>query len=219
MNAFLITCNHATCALPEAQRALFKGSEDLVHSTHGWEPGSLNLAQGLAMKFSTPLIHGDVTRLLIDLDHQGEKRWSTISSKLPDTTKSKLIERHELKYRQAIENRLTEDLKRRDAIIHFIIHTAPIQDGIIHFEHTASPLAEKIATQAEKHMPSTEITSSCTPLLEKTAFIRWLLTSFPDPKYGIIRITVSQSFFMKSLPMRWETIKKTLIHSLHTATQ
>lgn len=219
MNAFLITCSHATCALPEAQRALFKGSEELVHSTHGWEPGSLNLAQGLAMKFSTPLIHGDVTRLLIDLDHEGNKRWSKISSKLPEPTKAKLVERHELKFHHEIEARLTDDLKRRDAIVHFIIHTAPIEDGEIIFEYAGSALAGKIATSAEKVLPSSEITSSCSPLIDKTAFIRRMLKTYPDPKYGIIRITVSQSFFLKSVPMRWETIKKTLITALYDASQ
>ncbi|MGJ8642366.1 MAG: hypothetical protein ACSHX9_03075 [Luteolibacter sp.] len=219
MNGFLITCNHATCALPEAQRALFKGSEDLVHSTEGWEPGSLNLAQGLAMKFSTPLIHGDVSRLLIDLDHDGKKRWSKISAKLPEPTKAKLVERHELKFRHAIEARLAEDLKRREAVVHFIIHTAPIEDGKITFEHAGSALAEKVATNAEKQMPSSEVSSSCTPLMDKTAFIRWMLESYPDKKYGLIRITISQSFFMKSVPMRWETIKKALIMALYNAAQ
>lgn len=219
MNAFLITCSHATCALPEAQRSLFKGSEDLVHSPEGWEPGALNLAQGLAMKFSTPLIHGDVTRLLIDLDHDGEKRWSNISSKLPEATKSKLIERHELKFRHQIEGRLEDDLKRRDAVIHFVVHTAPIEDGKIIFEHAGSAFAEKIATASEEQLPSTEVTSSCSPLMDKNAFIRWILESYPDPKYGLIRITVSQSFFLKSIPMRWETIKKALITALYNAAQ
>ena len=219
MNAFLITCNHATCALPEAQRALFKGNEDLVHSTAGWEPGSLNLAQGLAMKFSTPLIHGDVTRLLIDLDQTGAKRWSKISAKLPEPTKVKIVERHEEKFRHAIECRLTEDLKRRDAIVHFIIHTAPIEDGRITFEHTGSAFAEKIATAADKAMPTTEVKSTCEPLMDKTAFIRWMLESYPDAKYGIVRVTVSQSFFLKSVPMRWETIKKTIIMALLAASK
>ena len=67
MTAFLFSCDHATCAVPEPYREIFRGSEEVVASTEGWEPGSLNLAQGFAMKFRTPLVHGDVTRLLIDL--------------------------------------------------------------------------------------------------------------------------------------------------------
>ena len=56
MTSFLITCCHATCAIPDAQRELFKDYEDRVTSEEGWEPGALNLAQGLAMKLYTPLV-------------------------------------------------------------------------------------------------------------------------------------------------------------------
>ena len=193
-------------------------SEDLVSSTKGWEPGSLNLAQGLAMKLSTPLIHGDVTRLLIDLDQEGEKRWSKISSKLPEATRAKLVDRHEKKFRNAIDIRLTEDFKRYDNTVHLIINTAPIADGEITFEYLGSALAQKISDGSVKKLPSAEVDSSSLPLQGKTAFIEWMLKTYDSPKYGIIRITVSQSFFMKSLPMRWETIKKSLIQAISTTT-
>ncbi|MEK6230957.1 MAG: hypothetical protein N2A42_03840 [Luteolibacter sp.] len=214
MPSILITCPNATCAIPEAHRELFKGSEDLVSSTEGWEPGSLNLAQGLAMKFSTPLIHGEVTRLLIDLEQDGNKRWSKISSKLPEATRIKLVNRQQDKFRNTIEARLNEDFKRHDSVIHLDIHTAPIADGKIIMEHIASPLAQKIADNTVKLLPSNEVDSSSLPLMDKTPFNRWLLESFPSEKYGFIRITISQSFFMRSIPMRWETIKKSLIQAL-----
>lgn len=219
MTSILITCANATCAVPEAHRELFKGSEDLVTSTDGWEPGALNLAQGLAMKFSTPLIHGDVTRLLIDLEQDGEKRWSKISAKLPEATRDKLVTRLEKKFRNAIETRLTEDFKRHDAVIHLLIHTAPLADGKILFEHTGSDLAEKTAANAAKLLPQGEVDSTALPMAEKTPFIRWLTDTFASEKYGIIRITVSHSFFLRSVPMRWETIKKSLIQSLVDATK
>lgn len=214
MTSFLITCNHATCAIPTANRELFNGSEDHVTSTAGWEPGALNLAQGLAMKLSTPLIHGDVTRLLIDLDQDGEKRWSRISAKLPDATRAKLVDRHEKKYRQAIDARLVEDIKRYDDVVHLMIHTAPLDDGVIKFEYLSSSLAQQISDEVVGKLPSSEVDSSSLPLQEKTPFIRWMLEKYDSPKYGIIRINVSQSFFMKSIPMRWETIKKSLITAI-----
>lgn len=217
MASFLITCTNATCAVPEAHRELFKGSEDLVSSTEGWEPGALNLAQGLAMKFSTPLIHGDVTRLLIDLEQDGEKRWSKISAKLPEATREKLAARMEGKFRSSIETRLAEDFKRHDAVIHLLIHTAPIGDGKVLFEYAGSSNAEKIATTASKLLPQGEVDSTALPMTEKTPFVRWLTDTFVSEKYGVIRITVSQSFFLRSVPMRWETIKKSLIQALTSA--
>lgn len=218
MTSILITCTNATCAIPEAHRELFKGSEDLVTSTDGWEPGALNLAQGLAMKFSTPLIHGDVTRLLIDLDQDGEKRWSKISAKLPEATRDKLVTRLEEKFRNAIETRLTEDFKRHDAVIHLLIHTAPLADGKILFEYIGSPRAAEISKAAATLLPG-EVDASAVPLMDKTPFVRWLTGSFPPEKYGIIRLTVSQSFFLRSVPMRWETMKKSLIQALVNASK
>lgn len=219
MPAILITCPNATCAIPEAQRELFRASEDLVTSTAGWEPGALNLAQGLAMRFSTPLIHGEVSRLLIDLEHDGETRWSKISITLPEATRNKLIERQQDKFRSAIEIRLNEEFKRYDAVLHLDIHTAPIGDGEIIFEHAVSPLAKKVSDAVVKLLPTAEVRLSSTPMIDKSPFYCWLMESFPSEKYGLIRITVSQSFFMRSVPMRWETIKKSLIQSLVDATK
>lgn len=217
MPSFLITCTNATCAIPEAYREIFKGSEDLVSSTEGWEPGALNLAQGLAMKFSTPLIHGDVTRLLIDLEQDGENRWSKISSKLPEASREKLAARMEGKFRSLIETRLAEDFKRHDAVIHLLIHTAPIAEGKVLFEYAGSDMAGKIASTTAKLLPQGEVDSTALPITEKTPFVRWLTDTFDSEKYGVIRITVSQSFFLRSAPMRWETIKKSLIQALITA--
>lgn len=219
MTSFLITCTNATCAVPEAHRELFKGSEDLVTSAEGWEPGALNLAQGLAMKFSTPLIHGDVTRLLIDLEQEGENRWSKISGKLPEATRDKLVTRLEEKFRHAIEVRLTEDFKRHDAVIHLLIHTAPLADGEILFEHAGSGKAANIASAVAMLLPQGEVDCTAIPMENMSPFIRWLTDTFASEKYGLIRITVSHSFFLRSVPMRWETIKKALIQAFTSASK
>ena len=52
---------------------------------------------------------------------------------------------------------------------------------------------------------------------EKSPLVNWLIDSFSSEKYGIIRLTVSHSFFLRSVPIRWETIKKSLIQALVTA--
>ena len=219
MNSFLITCCNATCAVPEAQRELFKGSEELVTSPQGWEPGALNLAQGLAIKLSTPLIHGDVTRLLIDLQEIGDKQWSDISKKIPEPSRTRLGDRLNFKFRHAIEMRLEEDFKRHDAVIHLDIHTAPIEDGKIIFEYSSDPIAEKFASQAAKLIPSQEVDSKHRPLETPTPFIKWMQDQAEGGKLGTVRITVSQSFFMKSIPLRWETIKKDIIKAIINAAQ
>jgi len=217
MTSFLITCCNATCAIPEAQRELFKGSEDLVTSPEGWEPGALNLAQGLAMKLSTPLVHGDVSRLLIDLEEIGDKQWSNISMKIPEPSRSRLGDRHNRKFRHAIDVKLAADFKRNHTIIHLDIHTLPIADGRIVFEYAGDPLAENFATTAAKLITGVEVVSTSTPLDNQSEFIKWMLKKDEGGKLGIVRISVSQSFFLKSIPLRWETIKKDIIKAVSNA--
>ena len=199
MTSFLITCCHATCAIPEAQRELFKGAEDRVTSSEGWEPGALNLAQGLAMKLSTPLIYGEVSRLLVDLEQSAENVWSDISVKIPEVSRGRLFDRHQEKFHHTIEARLTEDFRRHDRTVHLDIHTAPIADGAILLEYTGAPVAEQLAKEIASKLLGNEVDSKATPITNPTPLIEWMLKREDASKLGIVRITVSQSFFMKCL--------------------
>jgi hypothetical protein len=217
MTSFLITCCHATCAIPEAQRELFREHEDRVTSPEGWEPGALNLAQGLAMKLSTPLVHGDVSRLLIDLEQIGDAQWSEISINIPEALRTRLGDRLNEKFRHAIDVKLVEDFKRYDSVIHLDIHTAPIADGKITFEFTGDCLAERFSTIAAKSMTIPEIAATSKTMKEISPMLEWMLQKEVPGKIGIVRITVSQSFFLKSQPLRWETAKKAIIQAVSTA--
>ena len=124
MSAYLFSCEHANCAVPEAYRELFRGSEEVVGSEEGWEPGSLNLAQAFSMKFRTPLVHGDVTRLLIDLEKDGDARWSRFSMRLPEATRAKVADRHERPFRASLLQRIAEDLRRHAVVL--------LMDGVHH---------------------------------------------------------------------------------------
>jgi len=217
MTSFLITCCHATCAIPEAQRELFKGAEDRVTSSEGWEPGALNLAQGLAMKLSTPLIYGEVSRLLVDLEEDGENVWSDISVKIPEVSRGRLYDRHQDKFHHQIEARLAEDFKRHDRTVHLDIHTAPIADGEILPEYAGAPVAEQLAKEVVSKIPGDEVDPKAIPITNPTPFIQWMLGHEEADKLGIVRITVSQSFFMRSVPLRWETIKKAIIEAISKA--
>ena len=75
-----------------------------------------------------------------------------------------------------------------------------------------------IAKAAADLLPS-EVNASAVPLSDETPFVHWLTTNFTSEKYGIVRLTVSHSFFLRSVPMRWETMKKSLIQALVNATK
>ncbi|MBC7775061.1 MAG: hypothetical protein H7246_06440 [Phycisphaerae bacterium] len=218
MPSFLFSCDHATCAVPEAFREVFRGSEDVVASPEGWEPGALNLAQGFAMKFRTPLVHGDVTRLLINLENNKEDRWSRFSQKLPEITRGKLVDRHERPYRALLHQRIEEDLRRHPALLHVMVHTDAPGEGTVRLEtRPESALAESYADAWRQRLATADLDIRHVPAVEGSALGAILSGSFPTAKYAQIRLKVAQSFFLAGQPWRWETVKKLLLDSLAAA--
>lgn len=215
MPSFLFSCEYATCAVPEAYREIFRGSEDVVASKEGWEPGALNLAQGLAMKFRTPLVHGDVTRLLIDFEQDGDARWSRFAMKLPEATRLKVADRHERPFRTSLKQRIEEDLRRHDAVVHVMVHTDSATDGQVIFETPpAAALAEKFAKVWRTRLAAVDIDVRHISGVVGTPMATTLSDTYPAGKYAQIRLSVSQSFFLDGRPMRWETLKKLLLEAL-----
>jgi hypothetical protein len=218
MHSYLFSCEHATCAVPEAYRELFRGEEDVVQSGEGWEPGSLNLAQAFSMKFRTPLVHGDVTRLLIDLEKDGDERWSRFALKLPEATRAKVADRHERPFRAQLLQRIAEDLRRHASVLHVMVHTSAEIDGRVRLETPAdSPLAQAVASAWRNQMRAAELDVLHFHDAERNATEAFLALEFAGQSYAQLRLTVSQSFFLESRPWRWETMKKFLVDSLPLA--
>lgn len=217
MTAYLISCDYATCAVPEAYREIFRGSEEIVSSPEGWEPGALNLAQGFAMRFRTPLVHGDVTRLLIDLEKQGDERWSRFAMKLPETTRAKVADRHERPYRLLLNQRIAEDLRRHPAVLHVMIHTDPTTDGGVVLETPeGGELAEKFAGAWRSRL-SAEVDVRQAVGADLGPLATSLSSGYPAQRYAQVRLSVSQTFFLEGRPLRWETVKRLLLDSLSLA--
>ncbi len=215
MTAILISCEQATCAVPEAYREIFRGDEEVVMSPLGWEPGALNLAQGFAMKFRTPLVHGDVTRLLIDLEKDGEARWSSFSLKLAEPVRGKLVDRHERPYRLALNQRITEDLRRHDAVLHVMVHTDATTDGVVVLETPpGGALAEKIAAAWRARLVAAELNVRQVTGISPSALGAELVKNFQEEPYAQIRLGVSQTYFLEGRPRKWEAAKKLLLESL-----
>lgn len=220
MTAYLFSCEHATCAVPEAHRELFRDSEDIVGSAEGWEPGSLALAQSLAMKHRTPLVHADVTRLLIDLSQDGDERWSRFSSQLPESTRGKLIDRHEKPYRLLLRQRISEDLRRHPAVLHVMVHTDAKFEGRVVLETArGADLAEGIAAAWRHKLNVNELDVRHFRNSDNSPLAASLAAEFGTERYAQIRLTVSQSFFLEGKPWRWETLRKLLVDSLGPAVE
>lgn len=211
MIAYLFSCEHATCAVPEAFRELFRSSEERLVSPEGWEPGALNLSQAFSIKFRTQLVHGDVTRLLINLDRDGDDRWSEFSLKLPEATRVKLVDRHERPYRSLLKQRVTEDLVRHQAVIHVRVHTVP-GEGELHLITAPGHVqAGKFADEWRAALAQAGISVRRSSDQVPSGLGADLAAAFEPDRYVPLTLEVSQSYFLEGKPLRWETLKKTLL--------
>lgn len=219
MTAFLFSCEYATCAIPEAYRELFHGAEEIVTSPQGWDPGALNLAQSFSMRFRTPLVHGLHSRLLLDLDAVGDARWSRFSTLLPDSTKQKLIDREAASYRETLRQRIAEDLRRHPSTLHLMVRTVAGSDGQVVLETFADGgLGESMANAWCHQLRVAGLDVTHHSAVTGSGLVTALAGLFPAERYGLLRIKVSQSFFLEGRPWRWETLKKTLLDSLIAVT-
>lgn len=211
----LFSCEHATCAVPRAYSSLFQGSEELVSSAAGWDPGALNLAQAFAMRFRTPLVHSDVTRLLLDVEQLGEGRWSDLSSKLPEASRHRLAERHQQPYWSQLHQRIQNDIKRDGRVLHVMVQTRDNLDGQVMLETPAnSAMADAWATAWRARMERDGLRIRHRSDAMGSPLSRELSEKYPADCYAQIRLQVSQSFFLMGMPWRWATIKKHLLDSL-----
>lgn len=215
MKSVLVSCEHATCAVPGGQRAIFEGREDELHSEAGWDPGALNLGQGFAMAFRTPLVYGEITRLLIDLEAGEDERWSEYAPQLSDQTRERFAEKVWKGHRTTLRQRIEEDLRRHDAVVHVLVHTGGIADGRVNMRVPSDAgLAADVAIQwantvRHEHLDASRVTGDLPGTL-----IRELADAFPPDRYAPIRLEVASGFFLNGRPMRWEVCKKSLIKGL-----
>ncbi len=65
----LLTCDHASCALPQALGDLGLEAEDLQRHI-GWDPGAAAIARGLSARFDAPAVLSRYSRLVIDCNRR-----------------------------------------------------------------------------------------------------------------------------------------------------
>lgn len=129
----LLTCEHASRAVPRAYRALFSSSSAraALQSHRAWDPGALPCAQHLAQAYQAPLFLGEVTRLLVDLNRSPShpRVFSEWSQVLPAEDKQRLLERYHVSHFERVLALLREQSPERP-LLHIAVHSfTPLWEG------------------------------------------------------------------------------------------
>lgn len=92
----LITAEHASRSVPDEWAGLFSGREAVLGSHRAWDPGTRELATVLAGSLEAPLMAGEVTRLLVDLNRSlgHRQQFSEFTRGLSPSKQSLLIQRY-----------------------------------------------------------------------------------------------------------------------------
>jgi predicted N-formylglutamate amidohydrolase len=223
----IFSCEHATCAVPDAYKEALNIDHDRITSSEGWDLGALNLAQALAMKFRSPLVHCEISRLIIDcyLQEGIEQRWSDLSMKLTDVQREKLHERQFVPHLSALRHRIDTELERHPSLLHVSVHTfdpqlhPDLHVSLLYSEGRVgeSTLALNWLEAMRQRLPELNISGNEGFYPEQTKTILDILRKErSSAEYQGIELQVSNQFFLDGKPMRWEAFKLGLTESLRS---
>ncbi len=127
LSSIIITCEHASNAVPAKWRGAFRSSN--VLKTHrAWDPGAGLLAREIAAALNAPAFFGEVTRLLVDLN-RSETHRKVFSEFTPPDARVELLQRYWRPYRKEVTSTIEHALKR-GPVLHISVHSfTPVLDG------------------------------------------------------------------------------------------
>lgn len=130
--AVVLSCEHASCALPteaelpadlaERIAAAFAGAEDVLASHEGWDPGARELAADFAAALGVPSLDGAVSRLVVETNRTlgHPKLFSRFTRQLDPAERELLVER----YARAHHERVAAAVHAAAGpVVHLSLHT------------------------------------------------------------------------------------------------
>ncbi|MDZ4694968.1 MAG: N-formylglutamate amidohydrolase [Deltaproteobacteria bacterium] len=128
----VLSCEHASNAIPERFRKVVRIEESIRKSHRGWDIGALEVAKRLAPALNAKLVAATFTRLLVDANRNAHHPhlFSRFSRTLSEADKASLLTNHHSAYRAEVERVLREAMAS-GPVLHLSIHSfTPRLDGI-----------------------------------------------------------------------------------------
>lgn len=129
----IISCEHASNAVPADYAAMFRDAADTLAGHRGWDIGAAELARRFAETLGTTAFLADTTRLLVDLNRSPghPQRFSEYTRGQAATVRRRIVDQHYSPYRAAVERAGDAALSTGEVVLHLSVHSfAPELDGI-----------------------------------------------------------------------------------------
>ncbi|MEZ4371966.1 MAG: N-formylglutamate amidohydrolase [Polyangiaceae bacterium] len=127
----VLSCEHASHAVPRDLRKAFREDQQVLLSHRGWDPGALAVARRLERAFRVPLVVGRWSRLVIDLNRSPHhpRLFSTWSKTASPVRKQELLALHTEHWAEVVRH-LEAILAWSPRVVHVAVHSfTPELDG------------------------------------------------------------------------------------------
>jgi predicted N-formylglutamate amidohydrolase len=132
--ALLLSCEHGGNTIPAQYQHLFQGSERLLASHRGYDPGALDLARVIARLTRAPLFAATTSRLLIELNRSLDNPdlFSPFVESLTDADRQSLIRTIHQPHWRRVERAVNQGIRRSRIAVHVGVHTfTPVRNGVV----------------------------------------------------------------------------------------
>lgn len=129
---FIITCEHASPAIPEAWKAVLTPFCAGCEAHQIWDPGTSEIATHLGNLLRAPVFKGEYTRLLVDLNRSGRHPalFSSPMQELDDARRTRVMTSYYYPFRHQVIRALEYLITEKRPIIHLSIHSfTPVFHG------------------------------------------------------------------------------------------
>ncbi|MCB9687181.1 MAG: N-formylglutamate amidohydrolase [Alphaproteobacteria bacterium] len=227
--SLVLSCEHASRLLPRSIPLGLAPGEGTGH--HAWDEGAHELALGLAVELGAPLVAGQVSRLVVDLN-----RSRHLPAAIPavafglavpgNTALDERARRRRLRalhdpYRRSLRAEVRRAIRRRGDVVHLSVHafTATLGDerreldvGLL-FD-PARPREQAVADELSEALRAVGVDArENQPYLgTDDGGTTWLRTIFPDPAYAGLELELRDDLppevvdAVRRVVLRWATV-------------
>jgi predicted N-formylglutamate amidohydrolase len=202
----LLTCEHASNAVPAEFRALFAKAKSVLNSHRGWDPGSLSMAKIFQRRMSAPLFQTRATRLLVEPNRSiGHARlFSEFTCGLDQQSKQKILARYYFDHRNQVESWIRKQINAAETVLHLSLHTfTPEFAGVVRnadigllYDPRRAPekqFCNAFRTAISTTRPDLRVRRNYPYLGKADGFTTYLRRQFSAGKYLGIELEVNQS--------------------------
>jgi predicted N-formylglutamate amidohydrolase len=129
----ILSCEHATAAIPDPYAALFAGASHILETHLGYDIGVLEVGR-MVEDLTEDAFYGRCSRLLVDLNRSlhHPRLFSTFSRNLPRSARELIITDWYYPFRNLVLHALDRTISRHGEVLHLSLHSfTPALDGVV----------------------------------------------------------------------------------------